>query len=866
MKVKKRKDRYNALQYIQRSRTNMAMLHFIMLAPKWSLSLFLFLAARHKPIPTTQDAVKLPIQRMKAAYNMESRAYQQCAIDSVLSLQTELQTKAHEEFQRVSKLQQLNRNTIDHARKKKDQCYVSAKNSQSLLLQWQDQGNTVDLVDDAEICSPEKQANVDELLGGDSKLREGEVTSVWDQHFQETLRGYQLIQDYAEKRFQYDYNYFVGLHIQPALNLIGTFPNIDSLHLSVDDLAIKDRINAALQRLQEVLHRAEVAMTALKERIAQLSTSLQAFYNAYLDCYDRLVRGVLFVQDILPPGVAMPGFFNVEGLPIADAMMPALPDIAIFDVNFFSAYLLFNETGDLCMKIIQDVVSDLIAQSEQALRGAMNKISEELIDVLTLEDYNPPVFVGSQGAVSSLSDELAFQQNISRSALEQSKLLLANLTAVKVPTEDTPRSFVAVESPTDTFHDPSTSFEYLNPIFPNIVFPKILSYLLSLLSSYTWLIEVTIQAIRLWRLEVTYSTAAIPDLPEITYINDNDKPSDHDEKQSKTQQLFLLTIIRNLMSPRVVLAIILTPLVLGGIALWYPHVQTNCQETRDGTFLANRFLAPIFINDANTNGNAYYLMAEFQCYNTEREICRQMQAQTFSQYQIDQATFLDLQSDYNKSTHVIQILQDCISTNTSTTIADSCCGLKGQAPCTETSNPGFCPVDDTTLPDWPMAYRPIKEYWADSACQTDEKTLLSDLVEPKFECEALSRICQEIPCHGVDKVALRKETVETDCEVELYALDCFVFILWTVFHAVTMHIVSTLLFNGVRTLGWRRLHAEGIVLHTKMMEDGTLVNGNDQQERAERIARAIRRFELAGKLQIAVGLCVFLVWAIIVVR
>jgi hypothetical protein len=51
-----------------------------------------------------------------------------------------------------------------------------------------------------------------------------------------------------------------------------------------------------------------------------------------------------------------------------------------------------------------------------------------------------------------------------------------------------------------------------------------------------------------------------------------------------------------------------------------------------------------------------------------------------------------------------------------------------------------------------------------------------------------------------------------------------------------------------------------------MMEDGTLVNGNDQQERAERIARAIRRFELAGKLQIAVGLCVFLVWAIIVVR
>lgn len=465
---------------------------------------------------------------------------------------------------------------------------------------------------------------------------------------------------------------------------------------------------------------------------------------------------------------------------------------------------------------------------------------------------------------------MTFQQNVGRSALEQSKLLLANLTAVKVPEENTVRSYVAVDNPTESFHDESTSFGYLNPMFPRISIPKIISYFLSLLSSYTWIIEVIIQAIRLWRLEVTYSKAAIPDLPEITYNNedDNDRNSHDDEeeetKQSKAQQLFLLTLLRTLMAPRIVLAMIVTPILLVCIALWYPHVRSNCQETRDGTFLANRFLAPIFINDANTNGNAYYLKAELQCYNTQREICRQMQAQTLSQYQMAQATFLDLQLEYNKSNHVVQILQDCISTNTTAMIEDSCCGIKGYAPCTETSHPGFCPVDHSTLPDLPMASRPLKEYLSDAACNA--MTWPTALVEPRFDCQRLSRLCEAIPCEGVDKVALRKETVETDCQVELYVLDFFFFVLWTIFHAVVMHLVSTLLFNGVRTVGWRRLYPEGIVLHTKMREDGTLLNGNDQHERAERIALAIRRFEFGGKLQIAVGLSVILVWAIIVFR
>ncbi len=831
----------------------MAILHFIMTSPKWSLSLFLFLAARHNPIPTFNYAVEQPIERMKAAYIMESRSYQQCSLDAARMIQVELQLATQEEHERVSRIYEANLSTIENARRQKDKCFSAAKDGQSLLLQWQDEGNVVHLVKDQDTCSDDKRDDAEKLLGGEFKLLEEEVTSVWDQHFQQTLRGYQLIQQYAQARFQYDYDYFVGLRIEPALTLIASLGSIESLNLSVDDLVITERITSALLRLRETLRRAELALEALKDRVAELSKCLDAFHAAYVEIYDRLMKGAMFVQDMLPPGVPLPGFLNINGLAIADSMLPRFEDMDLFEVDFSSAYLLLDETVQICIDIIQEVVKELLAQSEHALRGAVSRISEALLSVLKLEDYDPPVFIGSQGRITTLSDEVAFQDNISHATMEQSRLLLARLNTIHMPKETPERSNITVETPMDSFSEESTSFAYLRPVFPSLFFPKILALIISVGSSFTWIMEVVIQAIRIWRLDVAYNKVSIPDLPEISYDTTCDEA-----EQPKTREVILGALLKFFATPRMLIGLILAPAIVAVIALWYPHVRSSCKETRDGTFLATRFLAPIFINEANALGNAYYLKAELQCHKTQQEICRQMQAQTLAQFQSVQSTFSELEQEYRMSAKVVETIKDCVTNDTMTRIEESCCDIKGFASCSMSSTPGFCPINYAK--ELPLAFHPLEEYLSEPAC--NETKWFAGLVEPTFQCEKLSKICEEIPCGGVDKVTLRAETVEADCQVELYALDFFFFVLWTIYHAATINLVSTLLFSGIRNVSWRKLCPEGIQFHTKMREDGSLAKGDDQQDRAERISFAIRRFELGGKLQICAGLGVTLIWVV----
>lgn len=80
---------------------------------------------------------------------------------------------------------------------------------------------------------------------------------------------------------------------------------------------------------------------------------------------------------------------------------------------------------------------------------------------------------------------------------------------------------------------------------------------------------------------------------------------------------------------------------------------------------------------------------------------------------------------------------------------------------------------------------------------------------------------------------------------------------------MTVNVVSTLLFNGVRNVAWRKLYPEGVLLKARMREDGSLATGNDHKDRLQRIAIAIRRFELAGILQISTGMILLLVWAFV---
>lgn len=816
----------------------------------------LFLAARQSPIQTPLEAVQHPLDRLKIVLDMESHSYRQCALDSAVAIQYELQIAAQNEHDRVSAIHEANRVVIEKARQRKETCFESAKKAQSLLRQWHDNGSEVESVLDPQVCSVDQRAEMDQLLGGDFKLLEEEVTSLWERRFQDTVLGFQSIQDYAEARFHYDYEYFVGHRIQPALDLIDALPNFQAPDLSIEYIALRDRVSEALLRLQNALHRAEIAIETLKANLTQLSGNLDAFYTAYVDVYDRLVKGARFVQDVLPPGVPMPNFLDITMLPIADSMMPSFNDVWMFEFNVGSIYPLISDTVELCMAIIQEVINDLMAQSEHALRGATMKIADALTSVLQLEEYNPPVFIGSQGELSSLGDEVEFQANLGRTALEQTRILIARIANLEVR-EDGPSHWnIPLEDGDDSLPDDGTTFAYLSPKFPSLFFPKVLALLVFLGSTSTWILDVIIQALRLWKLEDTYSKAAIPDLPEITYDRSTRDPNG--EVESKTGQMILSILLKTVFVPRMFTALIVVPVLCGAAAFWYPHLKARCEDTRDGTFLAIRLIAPILVNEASTPGNAYYLMAERQCYRTQRQICRQMQAQTIARYQADYSAFSELQSELFMSVQVMETMKGCVGESTTKMIEDSCCGIKNFAPCANTSAPGFCSTDDSE--ELEISFQPLEEQLREPAC--NEKFPQLDLVQPSFECEKLSRICEEIPCEGVDKVALVAETVETDCEIEYFCIRVIFLLFRALCNAIAVSLVSTLLFQGIRILRWRTLYPEGICFRTMMREDGSLSEGSCQDDRANRISKAIRGYEFAGRLQIYAGSFVFLVWAV----
>ena len=109
---------------------------------------------------------------------------------------------------------------------------------------------------------------------------------------------------------------------------------------------------------------------------------------------------------------------------------------------------------------------------------------------------------------------------------------------------------------------------------------------------------------------------------------------------------------------------------------------------------------------------------------------------------------------------------------------------------------------------------------------------------------------------------LRSLIIKTDCEVQLYAIESCWFVLILLYHAISVNVVCTLVFNGIKQLKWRQLSPTGIGFRTRLNEQGDLMKGDNPRERSERVAAAIRRFEKLAILQIIAGLSFFIGWVI----
>lgn len=268
------------------------------------------------------------------------------------------------------------------------------------------------------------------------------------------------------------------------------------------------------------------------------------------------------------------------------------------------------------------------------------------------------------------------------------------------------------------------------------------------------------------------------------------------------------------------------------------------------------------VNQANAPGNALYIKNEFSCRRKQRQICDQMYANSNAGYQDDAVALSKIMQKYNESTSWTSRLDRCIDTVVlDLNFSEACCGLEGYlSDCALALDfrEHVCPIDELVKP--PSSYRPVGEYISEPACHANNSEWI--LKDARFDCQALEESCSVAPCTGVDEELIEAMSIEADCLFEMYLIRYFTFFIVVLYHAMMINLFCTLLFNGLKHLLWRKLKPDGIKLKTQVDENGDLVKGTDRKERADRIAAAIRRFELQGWLQLAVGAIFFLFWLI----
>jgi hypothetical protein len=571
------------------------------------------------------------------------------------------------------------------------------------------------------------------------------------------------------------------------------------------------------------------------------------------------VQAATFVQDLVPLGTNLPAFLDLTDVSVAQIY---LPDTSLtwpeFELNYQDIHDMLDEAARECMVIIMNVLGDVQAQAGQQLRGVVQELARCLLDILELKDYNPPTYQGSRDDISTVEAELVFQSKRGEEVRNWTQKALSNL---RLEQSDLDWNAMLLKGPNISsknysYVDDSTTFQYLGLQFPSFSIPDLVSNSATWLSENTWLVEIFIQIYRLWRLESTYARGAIPDLPSLDYGDGDD-----DVEQPQTKYMVLAVIMKGLLSPQLVMFVFLClPICIIAVAFWFPYVHKSCVMTSDGTYFGRNFLSPLLINQANAQGNIQFLHAEFECQKSQRQWCTEIGTEAQRRFQSDQSAFLSFQVQQNQSRDALWLLEDCLDISEITPLIKmSCCGLKGHGStgCLVGHNL-TCPIDPSVSP--PRAFQPLGALIAENSCK--DHIFEWALGDARYDCANLVQVCRHIPCAGVNKDLIRFHTIQADCQVELYAIDCCYFLLAVFFHAVAVNVICTLFFNGLRHIYWRKLCPNGIRLRTQLCENGDLAKGFELKDRLGRIAEAIWRFELMGKIKLVLGVTLFLAYVI----
>lgn len=872
------KTKKNAAADMIAARTNMSLLHFVMKSPKYSLGLFLFLSSYTNPLQSVRTTIQQPIQRLQTLVNMEAKAYQDCIGRATIRSHENLQSIAMKDRTALDVIHVRNEKTLQRARTVSTACTTNTHKTRESLIQWKDDGmdlpwmdgNTT-FMDTAPMCTAEKRNRTESLLRLDEySVGEDEVSDAFGTFLHDSRHALAVAHQYALDRAAYDYKYFIQDRIQPILDYLANqtlvIDGMD-INLAVDLSEVERKIRATLVLLQRTLEETKEQLDILQAKLKEFLDSINGFYSAYNLAFQRLKLGADFVVDLLPPGARLPPFFDLSTFPSADMF---LPNTSLtwpkFHLEYDKIRLLLDGSALECLRILLEVLDETRKHATQQVQIAAREVTEYIQDLLTLEDYHPPRYQGSRVGIDTMEGEMDFQAWRGRQTLNLTLEKMADLRSHRKEVEWDGITFHGpnITSRNDTFVEgKTTQFEYLDVKFPDITIPEFVTMILGWFTANTWALEVLIHAYRLWRLETMYKRGAIPSLPVIDYgagDDDDGANNNNNNSSSKTKYVLMGLLFQSLLSPRVILFLLFLPVAIVAIVFWFPHVQQTCVESSTGTILANQFWAPMLINRGNAVGNSQFLLSEFSCQKAQREWCTAIGGEADRRFRSDIQLLDSYQIEHNHSLDELDLFDTCLNLTTMSTMTkESCCGLKGYqtgSDCaTERSNL-TCPIDSTTNP--PSAYRPMDSYLNDEACQEPLHEWM--LQDPNYDCVSLADACHHIPCRGVNQDRIRAQTIHTDCQIQRYVIDCCYFLLTLFMHAITINLISTILFDGLREVLWRQLNPTGIRLITNLRENGDLVKGYESIERSERIRQAIRRHELKGTIKLRLGIVILIVY------
>ena len=877
---------------VMEARRKWAMIHFYALRPAFSISLLIYLASLTTSGELTfHSGVVDPIRNLVSLVQMESNSYLECVQQSAKRTTKRIDKIVRESQQSVEELFDSNREMVRRAEKAASVCLRDTQKARGSLIQWREDSMDIPWMDIAEddsngtttidgpssvsskvkACTIQKRNQTERLLGQDFRLAEDQVSTVLDEYMMDSQNSLENIHDYAKKRFEYDWNYFVMERMQPALDyLTENAVSIQAMGINVDYnvTEIERLIHVQLQALQQELEEAKQYIDTLVAKLEDFRDSINKYYTNYSILYDRFVKAADTIYGFLPPGVPLPDVFDISDLNLADFFLPKTgltwPEL---ELEYADIHKKVQDATEACLATVIEILDNVQIQSVQGLRGAVQQISQALMEILELKNYDPPQFEGSRDGIFDITQELDFHSLRGQEAINWTRQALVGL---RVPTSTLENVTISeIETPDisefdyNFAEDTSTTFEMLTVLLPKLSFLEYVLDKVGFLANYAFILDILCGFFQWWRLSSMYERGAMPNMPEINY-GDGDK--DGRERPQRNYKILLL-IIKSSMNPIFVGFLCLFSFVTFLVILfWIPHVQHMCVHSTNGTWFANNMLAPAVTNIAMVEGNAQYLLAEHACYNSQNQWCVKIDIEAEKMSQSDQTALGSFQAQHNQSLEALKLMEECVDTSNMTEmITESCCGLKGYSAVDCVSDSDFtCPIDSSTNP--PSAYRPFATYLDSSACL--EEVHEWTLADAKYDCASLKEACYHIPCQGVNDDWIHKYTTQTDCKVELWLIKSCQFWFNVIVHFTALSVICSLIYNGCRDVHWRELSPDSIRLRTHLCENGTLAKGGKLEERIEGFSSEIRWFEKKAQLQKITGallLSVYIVTVLVVI-